>query len=83
MPLVVPGLQSKDGNQDDWMSKLMGKKLGEQSDEMVRSRQPTTSYRLACPVYPLACPCQASLGDRVLTLSRPSPRQTFPRSTAS
>jgi hypothetical protein len=35
MPLVVPGLQSKDGNQDDWMSKLMGKKLGEQSDEMV------------------------------------------------
>jgi hypothetical protein len=34
MPLVVPGLQSKDGNQDDWMSKLMGKKLGEQSDEM-------------------------------------------------
>ncbi|KAI4678377.1 hypothetical protein J4E81_010744 [Alternaria sp. BMP 2799] len=35
MPLVVPGLQSKDGNSnDDWMSKLMGKKLGDQHDEM-------------------------------------------------
>jgi hypothetical protein len=37
MPLVVPGLQSKGGNSgDDWMSKLMGKKLGDQHDEMVR-----------------------------------------------
>ena len=36
MPLVVPGLQSKDGNGgDDWMSKLMGKKLGDQHDEVV------------------------------------------------
>ena len=39
MPLVVPGLQSKDGTSssstDDWMSKLMGKKLGDQHDEMV------------------------------------------------
>jgi hypothetical protein len=43
MPLVVPGLQSKDGNSgDDWMSKLMGKKLGDQHDEMV-SRPPLTS----------------------------------------
>jgi len=34
MPLVVPGLQSKDGDgkKDDWMNKLMGKKLGESSD---------------------------------------------------
>jgi hypothetical protein len=38
MPLVVPGLQSKDGSGgEDWMSKLMGKKLGDQHDEMVRS----------------------------------------------
>ena len=39
MPLVVPGLQSKDGGSsgDDWMSKLMGKKLGDQHDEIVRS----------------------------------------------
>jgi hypothetical protein len=38
MPLVVPGLMSKDGGKsggDDWMSKLMGKKLGEQHDEIV------------------------------------------------
>lgn len=37
MPLVVPGLQSKDGapSGDDWMSKLMGKKLGDQHDEIV------------------------------------------------
>lgn len=39
MPLVIPGLQSKDGasSGDDWMSKLMGKKLGDQHDEIVRS----------------------------------------------
>lgn len=38
MPLVVPGLQSKDGNStDDWMSKLMGKKLGDSHDETVRT----------------------------------------------
>jgi hypothetical protein len=37
MPLVVPGLQSKDGDgkKDDWMNKLMGKKLGESSDTTV------------------------------------------------
>ncbi|KAF2833077.1 hypothetical protein CC86DRAFT_399727 [Ophiobolus disseminans] len=36
MPLVVPGLMSKDGGSsgDDWMSKLMGKKLGDQHDEV-------------------------------------------------
>ncbi|EDU40157.1 Inhibitor-I78 domain containing protein [Pyrenophora tritici-repentis] len=33
MPLVVPGLQSTDGK-EDWMTKLMGKKLGDQHDEM-------------------------------------------------
>jgi hypothetical protein len=35
MPLVVPGIMSNDGG-DDWMSKLAGKKIGEQHDEMVR-----------------------------------------------
>jgi hypothetical protein len=50
MPLVVPGLQSKDGNSgDDWMSKLMGKKLGDQHDEMVRS--PLPSFALPLPQY--------------------------------
>ena len=39
MPLVVPGLTSKDGGDDKtskWMSELMGKKIGETSDETVR-----------------------------------------------
>lgn len=37
MPLVVPGIQSKDGNsKEEWMTKLMGKKIGEQHDEVVR-----------------------------------------------
>ena len=46
MPLVVPGLQSTDGK-DDWMSKLMGKKLGDQHDEMVGF-----SLFSLLPVYP-------------------------------
>ncbi|KAL5120235.1 hypothetical protein ACEQ8H_001793 [Pleosporales sp. CAS-2024a] len=35
MPLVVPGLTSQEGSSstDDWMTKLMGKKLGDQHDE--------------------------------------------------
>ncbi|QIX02385.1 hypothetical protein AMS68_007902 [Peltaster fructicola] len=35
MPLVVPGLQSKDGNDQTskWMNELMGKKIGDQSNE--------------------------------------------------
>jgi len=33
MPLVVPGLQSKSGSSgDDWMNKLVGKKIGESAD---------------------------------------------------
>ena len=37
MPLVVPGLMSssKDKN-DDWATKLMGKKLGDSNDNTVR-----------------------------------------------
>lgn len=41
MPLVVPGIQSKDGN-DDWSTKLMGKSIGESHNETVRSH---VSYR--------------------------------------
>jgi len=36
MPLVVPGLQSKDGASDkssEWQNKLMGKKIGESNDQ--------------------------------------------------
>jgi hypothetical protein len=61
MPLVVPGLQSKDGNNnnDDWMSKLMGKKLGEQHDEMVRlSVSPASSSPLDCTVVQISNVCQ-------------------------
>jgi hypothetical protein len=40
MPLVVPGLMSNDNNKtdnsvEDWMSKLSGKKLGEDHNETV------------------------------------------------
>ena len=41
MPLVVPGMQSKEGGSGgnektaDWMNKLMGKKIGEGNDETV------------------------------------------------
>ena len=39
MPLVVPGMQSKEGGGNDktsdWMNKLMGKKIGEGNDETV------------------------------------------------
>jgi hypothetical protein len=38
MPLVVPGItsSSKDKSQE-WSGKLMGKKIGESSDEVVRT----------------------------------------------
>lgn len=37
MPLVVPGVQSQGGDQiDQWTNKLMGKKLGDNHDEVVR-----------------------------------------------
>jgi hypothetical protein len=36
MPLVVPGLQSKDGDKSSgWMEKLVGKKIGDTSNETV------------------------------------------------
>lgn len=36
MPLVVPGLQSTDGDKtSEWMNKLVGKKIGETSNETV------------------------------------------------
>jgi len=34
MPLVVPGINSNDGSKtDDWMNKLVGKKIGDSHDE--------------------------------------------------
>lgn len=77
MPLVVPGLMSKDGGSsgDDWMSKLMGKKLGEQHNETVRgvlvplpfARFPVTTH-YSVTILPLA----------LHTLGTQSYRQTLP-----
>ncbi|KAF2471955.1 uncharacterized protein BDR25DRAFT_302781 [Lindgomyces ingoldianus] len=40
MPLVVPGIQSKDGSSsEDWSNKLMGKKLGDAHDNMTFAKQ--------------------------------------------
>lgn len=39
MPLVVPGLTSNSGSNDQtskWMNELMGKKIGDSSNETVR-----------------------------------------------
>ena len=37
MPLVIPGLQSKDGDDktNKWMNDLLGKKIGDASNETV------------------------------------------------
>jgi hypothetical protein len=38
MPLVVPGIQSTGGEQiEEWTNKLMGKKIGDNHDEIVRT----------------------------------------------
>ena len=40
MPLVVPGLTSNSGENDktnNWMNQLMGKKIGDSSNETVSS----------------------------------------------
>ncbi|KAF2003306.1 hypothetical protein P154DRAFT_429129 [Amniculicola lignicola CBS 123094] len=41
MPLVVPGLMSKEGGDkgEDWMGKLAGKKLGDMHDEVTFAKQ--------------------------------------------
>lgn len=57
MPLVVPGIQSKDGN-DDWATKLMGKSIGDNHNETVRSLSQTQSMG-ACLLYPFQCSCQS------------------------
>lgn len=50
MPLVVPGLQSKDGDKTSkWMNDLLGKTLGDSSNETVRRIPPYSVllYRMA------------------------------------
>ena len=98
MPLVVPGLMSKDGSKDktaDWQNQLMGKKLGDTSDHTVRP----PSFPLACdpqqcykpvppaPKTPLCDlnPVFASLEPVELTWwtrTRPSRSRTSPRKPA-
>lgn len=50
MPLVVPGLQTSltGSNSQDWQSKLLGKKLGDSSDQTVSIHiQPTTHQEIS------------------------------------
>ena len=46
MPLVVPGLQSKGGDDktSKWMNDLMGKKIGESSDQTVSFLLPSSLF---------------------------------------
>jgi hypothetical protein len=47
MPLVVPGLMSNDKDKTShWQNELMGKKLGDTSDETVRN-SPSNLYSAA------------------------------------
>lgn len=50
MPLIVPGITSNDGKSsktDDWMNKLVGKKIGEGSDAVVSLVQETSCKSMA------------------------------------
>ena len=68
MPLVIPGLQSKDGDNktNKWMNDLMGKKIGDSSNETVR-------YTINVQV----------VKRTDMVVSRLSRRKIFPRSTGS
>jgi hypothetical protein len=45
MPLVVPGLMNKSDNKsEDWANKLMGKKIGDSSDQIVSEETLNTRY---------------------------------------
>ena len=35
MPLVVPGINNTGGSKDEWLNKLVGKKISESSDATV------------------------------------------------
>jgi hypothetical protein len=84
MPLVVPGLQSKDGNSnDDWMSKLMGKKLGDQHDEMVSRLLPPFCFSLTVTLLlspPLSIRFRANVTPLLdLRKGRPTPATPRPQ----
>ena len=48
MPLVVPGVTVQGGKNEEWMDKLMGKKIGEATDEVVSSLLPTYIPTCTC-----------------------------------
>lgn len=50
MPLVVPGLQNKAGDDktSKWMNELMGKKIGDQSNETVSYHKDENELMLTC-----------------------------------
>lgn len=73
MPLVVPGMSSKGGDQtSDWQSKLMGKKIGESTDEVVRA--PSISTPQSLPITrrhsPHSSPFPIDSESQVRTLTR-------------
>jgi len=40
MPLVIPGITNKSaGSSEDWQNKLMGKKIGDASDEITFAKK--------------------------------------------
>jgi hypothetical protein len=52
MPLVVPGLTSNSGDNDQtnkWMNQLMGKKIGDQSNETVSCPSPRADVHFLEP----------------------------------
>ena len=52
MPLVVPGLMSDSKDKSgEWQNKLMGKKLGDSSDNIVRLQQSVSLCRFSPDFY--------------------------------
>ncbi|KAJ5329311.1 hypothetical protein N7452_009701 [Penicillium brevicompactum] len=50
MPLVVPGINSSMGDKSDWVNKLMGKTIGDNSNETSFAKQDLSqSHRVLKP----------------------------------
>lgn len=86
MPLVVPGLQSKDGKGEDWTSKLMGKSLGDSHNETVSpydlgsgAGSFVLSRVAACPLYPYPCLCRTCGFGRCADTRQTFAKQDLPQ----
>jgi hypothetical protein len=83
MPLVVPGLMGGKDKNSDWQNKLMGKKIGDTSDEVV------CLSSFACFPSSFRCHPDASMmrGDERIdvtnTFRRPLRKVICRRNTAS